>query len=119
MMYSDDMEHWWKQPPAAYIRNAKTPTMIHVVDGGKRVPRPESEGLHMALKRPGVPTAFYVHPGGTHRIPDARNKLVISTAEMARMDFRVRHSGRKFAWRDVMKTLDAPTAARPAAAVSP
>ena len=118
-MYWDDMEHWWKQSPAAYIRNAKTPTMIHVVDGDPRVPRPESEGLHMALKRLGVPTEFYVYPGGTHGIPDARNQLVKSTAEMAWMDFWVRHSGRKFAWRDVLKTLDEPTAARPAAAVNP
>ena len=118
-MYWDDMEHWWKQSPAAYIRNAKTPTMIHVVDGDPRVPRPESEGLHMALKRLGVPTEFYVYPGGTHGIPDARNQLVKSTAEMAWMDFWVRHSGRKFAWRDVLKTLDDPTAARPAAAVNP
>ena len=70
-MYSDDMEHWWEQSPAAYIRNAKTPTMIHVVDGGKRVPRPESEGLHMALKRLGVPTEFYVHPGDSGRAQSA------------------------------------------------
>lgn len=115
-MYWDDMEHWWKQSPAAYIRNAKTPTMIHVVDGDPRVPRPESEGLHMALKRLGVPTEFYVYPGGTHGIPDARNQLVKSTAEMAWMDFWVRHSGKKFAWRDVLKTLDEE---RPAAAVNP
>ncbi|MEP7002711.1 MAG: prolyl oligopeptidase family serine peptidase, partial [bacterium] len=39
-MYYDDMEHWWKQSPAAYIKNAKTPTLIHVVDGDPRVPRP-------------------------------------------------------------------------------
>ncbi len=118
-MYWDDMEHWWKQSPAAYIKNAKTPTMIHVVDGDPRVPRPESEGLHMALKRLGVPTEFYVYPGGTHGIPDARNQLVKSTAEMAWMDYWVRKSGKKFAWRDVLKTLDDPAAARPAAAVNP
>ena len=105
-MYWDDMEHWWKQSPAAYIKNAKTPTMIHVVDGDPRVPRPESEGLHMALKRLGVPTEFFVYPGGTHGIPDARNQLLKSTAEMAWMDYWVRNSGHKFAWRDVLKTVD-------------
>ncbi len=105
-MYWDDMAHWWKQSPAAYIRNAKTPTMIHVVDGDPRVPRPESEGLHMALKRLGVPTEFFVYPGGTHGIPDARNQLVKATAEMAWMDYWVRKSGHRFAWRDVLRTLD-------------
>jgi dipeptidyl aminopeptidase/acylaminoacyl peptidase len=112
-MYWDDMEHWWKQSPAAYIKNAKTPTMIHVVDGDPRVPRPESEGLHMALKKLGVPTEFFVYPGGTHGIPDARNALLKSTAEMAWMDYWVRHSGHKFAWRDVLKTVEEPKTAAP------
>ena len=116
-MYWDDMEHWWKQSPAAYIRNARTPTMIHVVDNDPRVPRPESEGLHMALKRLGVPTEFYVYPGNTHGIPDARNQLLKSTAEMAWMDYWVRHSGHKFAWRDVLATVEEPKAARSAPAV--
>ena len=107
-MYWDDMEHWWKQSPAAYIKNAKTPTMIHVVEGDPRVPRPESEGLYMALQRLGVPTEFYVYPGGTHGIPDPRNALLKSTAEMAWMDYWVRNSGHKFAWRDVLKTVEEP-----------
>ena len=112
-MYWDDMEHWWRQSPAAYIKNAKTPTMIHVVDGDPRVPRPESENLHMALKKLGVPTEFYVYPGGTHGIPDARNALLKSTAEMAWMDYWVRHRGHKFAWRDVLKTVEEPKPATP------
>ena len=70
----DDMEHWWRQSPIAYIKNAKTPTIIHVVDGDPRVPRPQSEELHMALKRLGVPTEFWVYPGNTHGIPDPRNQ---------------------------------------------
>ena len=114
-MYYDDMEHWWKQSPAAYIRNAKTPTLIHVVDGDPRVPRPESEGLHMALKRLGVPTELYVYPGASHGIPDPRNALLKSTAEMAWMDYWVRHSGRKFAWRDVLKTVEDSTGSKPGA----
>jgi len=107
-MYFEDMESWWRQSPAAYIQNAKTPTMIHVVDNDPRVPRPESENLHMALKRLGVPTELYVYPGNTHGIPDPRNQLLKSTAEKAWMDYWVRHSGRKFAWRDVLKTVEEP-----------
>jgi dipeptidyl aminopeptidase/acylaminoacyl peptidase len=102
----DDFDAYWEQSPLKYIKNAKTPTMIHVVDGDPRVPRPQSEELHMALKRLGVPTELYVYPGQSHGIPDARNQLVKSMAEMAWMDYWVRGSGKKFAWRDVLKTLE-------------
>ena len=104
----DVAQSWWRQSPAAYIKNAKTPTMIHVVDNDPRVPRPESEGLHMALKKLGVPTELYVYPGNTHGIPDPRNQLLKSTAEQAWMDYYVRKSGHKFAWRDVLKTVEDP-----------
>jgi len=104
----DDFDAYWNQSPLKYIRNAKTPTMIHVVKGDPRVPSPQSEELHMALKRLGVPTELFVYPGESHGIPDARNQFVKATAEMAWMDYYVRGSGRKFAWRDVLKTLDEP-----------
>jgi dipeptidyl aminopeptidase/acylaminoacyl peptidase len=102
----DDFDAYWNQSPLKYIKNAKTPTMIHVVEGDPRVPRPQSEELFMALKRLGVPTELYVYPGSTHGIPDPRNQLLKSVAEMAWMDYWVRGSGKKFAWRDVLKTLD-------------
>jgi dipeptidyl aminopeptidase/acylaminoacyl peptidase len=102
----DDFDAYWNQSPLKYIKNAKTPTMIHVVEGDPRVPRPQSEELFMALKRLGVPTEMYVYPGSTHGIPDPRNQLLKSVAEMAWMDYWVRGSGKKFAWRDVLKTLD-------------
>jgi dipeptidyl aminopeptidase/acylaminoacyl peptidase len=105
-LWYDDMEHWWKQSPAAYIKNARTPTFIHVVDGDPRVPRPQSEELHMALKRLGVPTEFWVYPGNSHGIPDPRNQYLKSVGEMAWMDYWVRHSGHKFQWRDVLKSVE-------------
>ena len=104
----DDFDAYWNQSPLKYIKNAKTPTMIHVVKGDPRVPSPQSEELHMALKRLGVPTELFVYPGETHGIPDPRNQLVKATAEMAWMDYWIRNSGRRFAWRDVLKTLDEP-----------
>ncbi len=102
----DDFDAYWNQSPLKYIKNAKTPTMVHVVEGDPRVPRPQSEELFMALKRLGVPTELYVYPGSTHGIPDPRNQLLKSVAEMAWMDYWVRGSGKRFAWRDVLKTLD-------------
>jgi len=67
-----------------------------------------------ALKRLGVPTELFVYPGESHGIPDARNQFVKATAEMAWMDYYVRGSGKKFAWRDVLKTLPDSTAPRTA-----
>jgi dipeptidyl aminopeptidase/acylaminoacyl peptidase len=104
----DDFEAYWNQSPLKYIKNARTPTMIHVVKGDPRVPSPQSEELHMALKRLGVPTELFVYPGESHGIPDPRNQLVKAVAEMAWMDYYVRGQGRKFAWRDVLKTLEEP-----------
>jgi dipeptidyl aminopeptidase/acylaminoacyl peptidase len=102
----DDFDAYWNQSPLKYIKNAKTPTMIHVVEGDPRVPSPQSVELHMALKQLGVPTELYMYPGNTHGIPDPRNQLVKSVSEMAWMDYYVRGIGNKFSWRDVLKTLE-------------
>ena len=102
----DDFEAYWVQSPVRYIKSAKTPTMIHVVDGDPRVPSPQSVELHMALKRVGVPTELFMYPGQTHGIPDARNQLVKSVSEMAWMDYYVRGMGQKFSWRAVLATLE-------------
>ncbi|MGH7500653.1 MAG: S9 family peptidase [Longimicrobiales bacterium] len=103
----DDFDAYWEQSPIRYIRNAKTPTMIHVVEGDPRVPSPQSVELHMALKKIGVPTELFMYPGQSHGIPDPRNQFVKSVSEMAWMDYYVRGMGNRFAWRDVLKTLEA------------
>ena len=108
-----DFEPYWRQSPIRYIQNARTPTMIHVVDGDPRVPRPQSEELHMALKRLGVPTELFVYPGSTHGIPDPRNQLLKSVAEKAWMDQWIR-GGRGFRWEDVVRTVDRAGATPPA-----
>jgi len=101
----DDYDAYWNQSPLKYIRNAKTPTMIHVVEGDPRVPSPQSVELHMALKQIGVPTELFLYPGNTHGIPDARNQLLKSMSEMAWMDYYVRGKGEKFSWRDILATI--------------
>jgi dipeptidyl aminopeptidase/acylaminoacyl peptidase len=102
----DDFDAYWNQSPLKYIKNAKTPTMIHVVEGDPRVPSPQSIELHMALKQLGVATELFMYPGATHGIPDPRNQFVKAVSEMAWMDYYVRGQGKKFAWRDVLKTLE-------------
>lgn len=106
----DDFDAYWRQSPIQFIRNAKTPTMIHVVEGDPRVPSPQSVELHMGLKRVGVPTELYMYPGASHGIPDARNRLVKSASEMAWMDYYVLGKGNKFSWRQVLETLEEPKA---------
>jgi hypothetical protein len=54
-----------------------------------------------------------MYPGDTHGIPDPRNRLVKAVAEMAWMDYYVRGMGKKFEWRDVLKTLEKSVADRP------
>ncbi len=99
------LENWMRQSPITYIKNAKTPIFIHVVDGDPRVPRPQSEEMHMALSKLGVPNEFWVYPGTTHGIPDARNQYLKAVAEKEWMDFYVRGSGKQFAWRDVLGSV--------------
>ena len=110
----DDFDAYWNQSPLKYIKRAKTPTMIHVVEGDPRVPSPQSVELHMALKQLGVPTELFMYPGNTHGITDPRNQLVKSVSEMAWMDYYVRGIGNKFSWRDVLKTLEDAPAPKPA-----
>ncbi|MEA3246632.1 MAG: prolyl oligopeptidase family serine peptidase, partial [Gemmatimonadota bacterium] len=106
-MYWDDWAAWWRQSPIATIKNAKTPIFIHVVYGDPRVPRPQSEEMHYGLSALGVPNEFWVYPGNSHGIPDARNQYVKAVAEMAWMDYYVRGSGKPFQWRDVLKAVPA------------
>jgi dipeptidyl aminopeptidase/acylaminoacyl peptidase len=101
----DNFDMYWDQSPLKYIKNAKTPTMIHVVQGDPRVPSPQSVELHMALKKLRVPTELFMYPGQSHGIPDPRNRLLKAVSEMAWMDYYVRDMGEKFQWRDVLQTL--------------
>jgi dipeptidyl aminopeptidase/acylaminoacyl peptidase len=101
----DRFEHYWDVSPLKYIKNAKTPTLIHVVEGDPRVPRPQSEELHMALKALGVPTEFFVYPGTTHGIPDARNQFVKMVSEFNWMEKWIRGKEGWFEWKDLLATL--------------
>jgi dipeptidyl aminopeptidase/acylaminoacyl peptidase len=114
-----DFDAYWNQSPLKYITRAKTPTMIHVVEGDPRVPSPQSVELHMALKQLGVPTELYMYPGNTHGITDPRNQLVKSVSEMAWMDYYVRGVGNKFSWRDVLKTLEETSPRKPTTTTQP
>lgn len=101
----DNFEHYWDVSPLKYIKNARTPTLIHVVDGDPRVPRPQSEELHMALVKIGVPTEFFVYPGSTHGIPDMRNRMVKMVSEFNWMEKWIKGKMEWFDWNDLLNTL--------------
>lgn len=101
----DRFDHYWDVSPLKYIKNAKTPTLIHVVDGDPRVPRPQSEELHMALVKLGVPTEFLVYPGTTHGIADPRNQLVKMVSEFNWIEKWVRGKKGWLNWNDLLSTL--------------
>ncbi|MDA1102328.1 MAG: S9 family peptidase [Gemmatimonadetes bacterium] len=102
----EDFDTYFDQSPLKYIMNAKTPTMIHVVEGDPRVPSPQSVELHMALKKLDIPTELFMYPGRSHGIPDARNRLVKAVSEMSWMDHYVRGIGETFEWQQVLETLE-------------
>ncbi len=102
----DRFDHYWDVSPLKYIKNAKTPTLIHVVDGDPRVPRPQSEELYMALRQLGVATEFLVYPGSTHGIPDMSNQLVKMVTEFNWMEKWINGKSTWFDWREILQTLD-------------
>ncbi|MBM4160517.1 MAG: S9 family peptidase, partial [Ignavibacteria bacterium] len=102
----ENFEHYWDVSPLKYIRNAKTPTLIHVVDGDPRVPRPQSEELYMALVKLGVPTEFFVYPGSTHGITEPRNQLVKMVSEFSWMEKWIKGKAAWFDWKDLLATLN-------------
>lgn len=113
----EDFAKWWDFSPLKFIKNAKTPTLIHVVDGDPRVPRPQSEELHMALRKLGVPTEFMVYPGNTHGITEPRNQLVKAVAEFNWFEKWIRGKQGWFEWKELLQTLkeDKPDEKKPIA----
>jgi dipeptidyl aminopeptidase/acylaminoacyl peptidase len=101
----EDFNEYWNVSPLKYIKNAKTPTLIHVVDGDPRVPRPQSEELHMALKKLGVPTEFFVYPGNAHSITEPRNQMVKMVSEFNWFEKWIRGKQGWFEWKDMLQTL--------------
>jgi dipeptidyl aminopeptidase/acylaminoacyl peptidase len=101
----EDFARYWDVSPLKYIKNARTPTLIHVVDGDPRVPRPQSEELHMALRKLGVPTEFMVYPGNTHGITEPRNQLVKAVAEFNWFEKWIRGKQVWLDWKELLKTV--------------
>ncbi len=101
----DRFEHYWDVSPLKHIANAKTPTLIHVVDGDPRVPRPQSDELYMALRTHGVPTEYFVYPGSSHGLTELRHQMIKMVSEFNWFERYVRGNPGWFEWKDLLSTF--------------
>jgi dipeptidyl aminopeptidase/acylaminoacyl peptidase len=99
----DDFDHWWAESPLKYIRNARTPTLFHYGERDQRVPMPQGQELHMALKSLGVPTEFLVYPGELHALREPRNQLVKLLADLGWFEKHIRGRGEWLDWDHVLE----------------
>ena len=101
----DNFDHWMAMSPIKYIKNARTPTLIHVGHDDPRVPRPQSEELHMALKKLGVPTEFIVYPRMGHGLTDPRYQMVKMVAEFNWFEKWIKGKDKWLDWQEILDTV--------------
>jgi dipeptidyl aminopeptidase/acylaminoacyl peptidase len=88
-----------------YVKNAKTPTLIHVGEADQRVPKPQSDELYMALKQLGVPVEYIVYPGMPHGLTEPRYQLVKMVSEFHWFEKWIKGRPDWFDWKALLDTL--------------
>ncbi|MBI3470679.1 MAG: S9 family peptidase [Candidatus Solibacter usitatus] len=101
----ENWDHYVEVSPLRYIRNAKTPTLIHVGHDDARVPRPQSEELHMALKKLGVPTEFIVYPRMGHGITEPRYQMVKMVSEYNWFEKWINGKAEWLSWKELVESV--------------
>ncbi|MBM3786621.1 MAG: S9 family peptidase [Acidobacteria bacterium] len=101
----DNFDHWMEMSPIKYIKNAKTPTLIHVGHDDLRVPRPQSEELHMALKKLGIPTEFIVYPRMGHGLTEPRYQMVKMVSEFRWFEKWIKGKEKWLDWQELVDTV--------------
>ena len=101
----NNWDHYVDLSPLKYIKNAKTPTLIHFGENDRRVPRPQGEELHMALKKLGVPTEFIVYPNTGHWISDMRYQMVKMQSDFYWFEKWIRGKKGWIDWKEMIETL--------------
>ncbi|HEX9705947.1 MAG TPA: prolyl oligopeptidase family serine peptidase, partial [Gemmatimonadales bacterium] len=100
----DNYEHWWEESPLRYIKRAKTPILLHNGERDPRIPMPQNQELHMALKKLGVPTEFLVYPGQPHGLQEPRYQLVKMLSEIGWFERWIRGREPWLDWNQVLAT---------------
>jgi len=91
--------------PLKYIKRAKTPTLIHFGERDQRIPKPQGDELHMALKKLGVPTEYIVYPNMPHGLSDIRYQMVKMQAEFSWFEKWIKGKEEWLDWKELLKTL--------------
>ena len=104
----NNWEHYVEVSPLRYIKNAKTPTLIHVGEADQRVPKPQSDELHMALKKLGVPVEYIVYPAMPHGLTEPRYQMVKMVAEFNWFEKWIQGKPDWFDWKQLLATLEEP-----------
>ena len=104
----ENWDHFVEVSPLKYITRAKTPTLIHVCNGDPRVPKPQSDELHVALKKLCVPTEYIVYPQNSHGITDPRYQLVKMVSEFNWFEKWIKGKEGWFEWKQLLATLEEP-----------
>ena len=118
----DAWDNFVNESALKYIKNAKTPTLIHVGEADQRVPKPQSDELYMALKQLGVPVEYIVYPGMPHGLTEPRYQLVKMVSEFNWFEKWIKGQKDWFDWKALLDTLpvDADTKSEtPAGPVAP
>jgi len=102
----DNWDHYEKVSPLKYIKKAKTPTLIHFGEKDRRIPRPQGEELHMALKKLGVPTEFIVYPNMPHGLRNSRYQLIKMESEFSWFEKWIKGKDKWLDWKALLKTLE-------------
>ncbi len=100
----DNWDHYVEISPLKYIKNAKTPTLIHCGEYDTDNVH-QGEELHMALKKLGVPTEFIVYPNTYHRFSDMRYQMVKMQAEFNWFEKWIRGKEGWIDWKKMIETL--------------
>ncbi len=104
----DNWDHYVEVSPLRYIKNAKTPTLIHVGEADQRVPKPQSDELFMALKKLGAPVEYIVYPGMPHGLTEPCYQMVKMVAEFNWFEKWIKGKPGWFEWKELLATLDEP-----------
>ncbi len=104
----ENWDHYVEVSPLRYIKNAKTPTLIHVGEADRRVPKPQSDELFMALKKLGVPVEYIVYPGMPHGLTEPRHHMVKMVAEFNWFEKWIRGKPGWFEWKSLLATVEEP-----------
>ncbi len=102
----DNWDHYVEVSPLKYIKRAKTPTLIHFGEKDPRIPRPQGDELHMALKKLGVPTEFIVYPNMPHGLTNSRYQMVKMVSEFNWFERWIKGKETWIDWKALLQTLE-------------